>query len=259
MSEFAPAEIRAMPLPDAMPVLKRGRHKNQSRGACFMEYTALLAGEPFTDEPLCVDGELAAVLRGANDILSDVDRPLLVPLLGRAIGLAVDSPPPRTTGYRRIAIRRRREVIASHRERTARLRREVTRMFVAALQLLPRRATRAWSGHSGELHWVFWQTMTEPAMLSTSPDYVRRLIHRLHVLHECYEQAMGDLGFTRTASIGSVPADQGSVAGPDTDGPPRSTQHRITRGRRASLSAAEVGDQPDSGSAEWGVRAPCNT
>src|SRR3712207_1029144 len=68
MSEFAPAEIRAMPLPDAMPVLRRGRHKNQSRGACFMEYTALLAGEPFTDEPLCVDGELAAVLRGANDI-----------------------------------------------------------------------------------------------------------------------------------------------------------------------------------------------
>ena len=98
MSEFAPAEIRAMPLPDAMPVLKRGRHKNQSRGACFMEYTALLAGEPFTDEPLCVDGELAAVLRGANDILSDVDRPLLVPLLGRAIGLAVDSPPPARRG-----------------------------------------------------------------------------------------------------------------------------------------------------------------
>ena len=75
MSEFASAEIRAMPLPDAMPVLRRGRHKNQSRGACFMEYTALLAGEPFTNEPLCVDGELAAVLRGANDILSDVDRP----------------------------------------------------------------------------------------------------------------------------------------------------------------------------------------
>ena len=77
MSEFAPAEIRAMPLPDAMPVLGRGRHENQSRGACFMEYTALLAGEPFTDEPLRVDGEPAAILRGANDILRQLKEILL--------------------------------------------------------------------------------------------------------------------------------------------------------------------------------------
>jgi len=206
-----------------------------------------------------VDEDLAAVLRGANDILSDVDRPRLVPLLGRAIGLAVNAPPPRTTGCRRTAIRRRREMMASHRERTARLRREVTRRFVAAVEPLPWPATGAWSGHSTELRWVFWQTMTEPAMLSTSADYVRRLVHRLHVLHECCEQAMGDLGFTRTAPIGSVPADRGSMAGPDTDGPPRSTRRRIARGRRASLSAVEVGGQPDPGSAGSGVPAACNT
>jgi hypothetical protein len=134
-----------MPLPDGLPVLRRGRHKNPSRGACFMEYTALLAGEPFTDGPLCVDGELAAVLRDANDILSDADRALLVPLLGRAIGLAVESPP-RRTGYRRTAIRRRHEALAPHRERTARLRREVTRRLVAALGPLPWRPTKAWLG-----------------------------------------------------------------------------------------------------------------
>src|SRR3954453_4127352 len=75
-------------VPDAMPVLSRGKHKNPSRGACFMEYTALLAGEPFTDAPRCVDRELAAVLRHANDPLPDAARPRLPPLLGRSMGVA---------------------------------------------------------------------------------------------------------------------------------------------------------------------------
>jgi hypothetical protein len=216
MSEFGPDEIVAMPVPvpDVMPVLNRGRHRNPSRGACFMEYTALLAGERFTDQPRCVDGELAAVLRGVNDMLSDVDRRLLLPLLGRAIGLAVEPPPPGPTGYRRAAVRRRHEMAAPYRERTARLRREATRRFVAALGPSSSPTTRAWSGRSGELSWVFWETMTEPTMLSTSPDDVRRLIRRLHVLHECYEQAMDDLDLPRTAPTGSVPAGQGSTVGP---------------------------------------------
>jgi hypothetical protein len=213
MPEFAPDEIVAMPVPDAMPVLNRGKHRNPSRGACFMEYTALLAGEPFTDQPRCVDGELAAVLRGANDMLSDVDRRLLVPLLGRAIGLGVEPPPPGPTGCRGAAIRHRREMAARYQERTARLRREATRRFLAALGPSSSPTTGARSGRSGELSWVFWETMTEPTVLSTSPDYVRRLIHRLHVLHDCYEQAMDDLGLPRMAPAGSVPADQGSTVG----------------------------------------------
>ena len=75
-------------IPDSLPVLGRGRHRSPVRGACFLEYTSLLAGEPFSDAPHCVDRELAAVLRHANDVLSDADRPRLLPLLGRAIGLA---------------------------------------------------------------------------------------------------------------------------------------------------------------------------
>jgi hypothetical protein len=82
-----------MTVPAAMPLLSRGKHRNPAQGACFMEYTSLLAGEPFTDGPRCVDGELAAVLRSANDRLSDGDRALLVPLLGRAIGAAIPPPP----------------------------------------------------------------------------------------------------------------------------------------------------------------------
>jgi hypothetical protein len=42
---------------------------------------------------------------------------------------------------------------------------------------------------------------------------VRRLVHRLHVLHDCHEQAMDDLGLPRMAPTGSVPADQGSTVG----------------------------------------------
>jgi hypothetical protein len=189
MSEFS----LDVTVPAAMPVLSRGKHRNPSQGACFMEYTSLLAGEPFTDGPRCVDAELAAVLRSANDRLSDGDRPLLVPLLGRAIGAAIAS-----------ARRRRREELARYREQTARLRRAVARRFTAALGATPSPATRVWSGWGEELHWLFWDLMNEPTTLTTAEDYVRRLIDRLHVLHECYEQAMDDLGLSRT-----VPVDPG--------------------------------------------------
>ena len=90
-------------IPDSLPVLARGRHRSPDRGACFLEYTALLAGEPFSDAPRCVDAELAAVLRHANDVLSDADRPRLLPLLGRGIGLAArDVARLRAEGARRL-------------------------------------------------------------------------------------------------------------------------------------------------------------
>ena len=214
MPDVAPDETLAVPLPDAMPVLGRGKHRNPARGACFMEYTALLAGEAFTDHPRCVDGELAAVLRAANDMLTDDDRRLLVPLLGRAIGLAVEQPPPPArAGYGRTAARRRQAAAAPYRERTARLRLEATRRFVAALEPSSAPPPRPWFGRSGELSWVFWDAMSEPTMLSTSPDYVRLLIDRLHLLHECYEAAMDDLGLPRAAVTGVAAADRRSTAG----------------------------------------------
>jgi hypothetical protein len=56
-------EPEAGPAPDLVPVLGRGRHRDPARGACFLEYTSLLAGEPFSDEPACVDREFAALGR----------------------------------------------------------------------------------------------------------------------------------------------------------------------------------------------------
>lgn len=52
-----------------------------------MEYTALLAGKPFSDSPDCVDSQITAFMIWCNDNLTNFDRQVLVPLLGRGIGL----------------------------------------------------------------------------------------------------------------------------------------------------------------------------
>src|SRR4051794_8049410 len=129
MPEFSPDAA----VPASMPVLSRGKHRNPARGACFMEYTALLAGEPVTDQPACVDWQLAAVMRGANDRLSDADRPLLVPLLGRAIGLSV-GPPPKGGGWRgpSSARRQRHEERVQYHRQALRLRRAGARPVLGA-------------------------------------------------------------------------------------------------------------------------------
>ncbi|MGY1671661.1 hypothetical protein [Geodermatophilus sp. SYSU D00710] len=150
-------------IPDSLPVLSRGRHRSPERGACFLEYTSLLAGEPFSDAPRCVDGELAAVLRHANDVLSAADRPRLLPLLGRAIGLvSVDA---------------------------GRLRRDVARRVAADVGAPLSPEERRWAG-AGAVDRLFWSLMHEPAPVSTSAAWVARLLERLDLLHGCYEAAL---------------------------------------------------------------------
>ncbi len=153
-------------IPDALPVLSRGRHRSPARGACFLEYTSLLAGEPFSDAPRCVDAELAAVLRHANDVLSPPDRPRLLPLLGRAIGLVADDPVD-----------------------AGRLRREVARRFAADVAPRPSPEERRWTG-TGAVDRLFWSLMLEPVPVSTSAAWVARLVERLDLLHACYEAAV---------------------------------------------------------------------
>ena len=191
MSQFSPDAA----VPASLPVLSRGKHRNPTRGACFMEYTALLAGEPHTDQPACVDEELAAVLRGVNDKLTDVDRPLLVPLLGRAIGLTAGPRPARRVWRRSAADRRRsREELVRYEAQAVRLRRAVSRRFADAVGAVPTPSTNVWSGGGEEVSWLFWDLMDQPNRLRTSADYVRRLVERLYLLHECYEQAIDDAG-----------------------------------------------------------------
>ena len=195
-----------------MPVLSRGRHRGPARGACFLEYTALLAGEPFSDHPACVDGELAAVLRHANDRLSDDDRFRLTPLLGRAIGLVV--PEPAGTPRRRRSGRRSGGADAStsavHDAAVGELRVSVSRRFAAALGVRPSPAE--WRDHAGgrDVDRLFWSLMLEPTPVSTSAAWVDRLVDRLVLLHECYEQAMAQLELAGTPAVRAAAARSGA-------------------------------------------------
>jgi hypothetical protein len=184
----------ARALPDSidfLPVLSRGKHRHPSRGACFMEYTALLAGEPFSDAPRCVDRELAAVLRHANDTLSDADRPRLLPLLGRSIGLAVRppvTPPGQEPGD---------DDIARYACATVLLHRRVSALLMAAIGHEPTPEELRLHDGGRDVDDLFWYLMHEPSVLRTPTEYVDRLIERLDVLHDCFERALSEQALPR--------------------------------------------------------------
>jgi hypothetical protein len=75
-------------LPDILPVLSRGKHRNPRKGACFMELASYLAGERWSDHPACTHPLLASVARLVNDHTSDEGRPRLAELVPSVIGLA---------------------------------------------------------------------------------------------------------------------------------------------------------------------------
>ena len=81
-----------MTVPEVMPKLARGRHRNPRRGACFMEMASYLAGERWSDHPKCTHSLLAALARLVNDNTPDGDRQELTPLIPSVIGLDSDDP-----------------------------------------------------------------------------------------------------------------------------------------------------------------------
>ena len=183
--------------PPALPLLAHGKHGDPSRGACFMEYTSVLAGESFTDAPRCVDAELAAVLRSANDVLSDEERTAMVPLLGRAIGLVV--PVPELAAGRAGFWLPRRRAGGDDRflELTATLRRAVARRLMTGIGLDPTHSRWGWYARHTRVSRLFWELMDEPAPVSTSAAYLERLVDRLELLHRCYEDGLAELGLAR--------------------------------------------------------------
>jgi hypothetical protein len=74
-------------LPALLPTLARGKHRSPRKGACFMEFASLLAGERWSDHPACTHPLLAAVARHVNDYTSDAGRSRLVELIPSVIGL----------------------------------------------------------------------------------------------------------------------------------------------------------------------------
>ena len=77
-------------LPELVPVLSRGKHRNPRRGACFMELASYLAGEPWSDHPACTHPLLAALARDVNDYTSDAARGQLAGLIPSVIWLTGD-------------------------------------------------------------------------------------------------------------------------------------------------------------------------
>jgi hypothetical protein len=84
------AKTQQPDLPDILPVLSRGKHRNPRKGACFMELASYLAGERWSDHPACTHPLLAHVARLVNDYTSDEGRPRLAESIPSVIGLTGD-------------------------------------------------------------------------------------------------------------------------------------------------------------------------
>ncbi len=74
-------------IPDGLPILSRGKHRNPRRGACFMELASVLASERWSDHPSCTHPVLAELARSVNDHTSDRHRGDLLTLVPSVIGL----------------------------------------------------------------------------------------------------------------------------------------------------------------------------
>jgi hypothetical protein len=66
--------------------LSRGKHSSPAEGACVMELTSMIAGEPFSDQPQCVCPVIGAFLRAYNDALDDRRRQDLYRYAAQVIG-----------------------------------------------------------------------------------------------------------------------------------------------------------------------------
>jgi hypothetical protein len=77
---------------ESLPVLARGKHRNPRKGACFMEFASLLAGERWSDHPRCTHPLLGALARSVNDCTTDEGRPQLATLIPDVIGTEADDP-----------------------------------------------------------------------------------------------------------------------------------------------------------------------
>jgi hypothetical protein len=88
----ASSSTAPLAIPDGVPVLSRGRHRNPTKGACFMEMASYLAGERWSDHPKCTHPVLASLARCTNDALGDVRRQELAMMIPEVVGLNPDDP-----------------------------------------------------------------------------------------------------------------------------------------------------------------------
>lgn len=66
--------------------LSKGKHATPSEGACVMELSSMLAGEPFTDRPATVCPVIGGFLRAYNDRIDDDRRQDLYRYAAEVVG-----------------------------------------------------------------------------------------------------------------------------------------------------------------------------
>jgi hypothetical protein len=86
--------MMSVPIPDGMPVLDAGAHRDARSGSCLMEYVSVLAGERFTDRPRCTHPAVAALAWQINDAVSHPARQELGPRAADLVGAGrgIDGP-----------------------------------------------------------------------------------------------------------------------------------------------------------------------
>lgn len=82
--------MTAYGVPDGLPVLGRGKHRNPRKGACFMEMASVLAAERWSDAPKCTHPLLAHLARMVNDASTDAHRSELAVLIPDVVGVRAD-------------------------------------------------------------------------------------------------------------------------------------------------------------------------
>jgi hypothetical protein len=70
--------------------LSRGKHGSPRSGACVMELASMLAGEPFTDQPMTACPVIGGFMRAYNDACDDRRRQDLMPYASAVIGTRGD-------------------------------------------------------------------------------------------------------------------------------------------------------------------------
>lgn len=82
-------------IPDGLPTLSAGSHREGEGKACVMELVSVIAGESWSDKPMCVHPMLRAASIVVNDMLDDEHRNLMVPVMLRLFGTNKHSRPAR--------------------------------------------------------------------------------------------------------------------------------------------------------------------
>ena len=79
--------------------LGRGAHSSRKDGACALEAASWLAGEKFSDHPICVSRVLGAFVRRFNDLLDDEGRQKIKPFIPRLLNTAASEEVEQARGW----------------------------------------------------------------------------------------------------------------------------------------------------------------